>query len=664
MDVSMKKRHNAAAPGDVRMESYHAEDSITVRTHAAVERVRRGITLEELYNQLSSRAKESKPIAARLNGNLVDMSRCIHEDAEVEFVDPSRPEGLEILRHSTSHVMAHAVQDIFPGTKVTIGPAIDKGFYYDFDSDHAFTPEDFERIEKRMREIIASDYPFIRRQVPREEALEIFSRKSEDYKVELIKELPEGETISIYEEGGWMDLCRGPHVPSTGRLGHFRLINVSGNYWRGDARNKMLQRITGTAFSNSDDVENYLRWLEEARQRDHRRLGKQLDLFQINEEAGAGLVIWHPKGALMRTILEDLERKEHLRRGYQIVMGPQLLKVDMWKRSGHYDNYRENMYFTEMEGQQYGLKPMNCLSHMLIYKSKMRSYRDLPLRYFELGIVNRHERSGVLHGLVRVRQFTQDDAHIFCIPSQLDDEIMGIIKFVADFMKAFGFSYEMELSTKPEEKTIGTQLDWGQATAALKRSLEKMGMPYTINEGEGAFYGPKIDVKLRDVLDRQWQCATIQCDFAMPERFDLTYTGVDGGRHRPAMLHRVILGSMERFIGVLIEHYGGAFPLWLAPVQAVVMNITDAQLEYALQVEKRLRAEGIRIESDIRNEKLGLKIREAQLQKIPYMLVVGNEEMKQGSVSPRLRDGTNLGPMPVEEFIARIHKESKMALSA
>ncbi len=660
----MKKGQNAAAPGNERVASNEAGDLITVRIDGKVERVRRGITIEELNRQLFSDANEKKPVAARLNGELVDLSRSIDNDGEVGLIDPSQPEGLEILRHSTSHVMAHAVQDLFPGTKITIGPAIDNGFYYDFDSEHAFTLDDFGQIERRMREFIAADNPFVRREVTREEALEIFSRQGEDYKVDLIKELPEGETISIYEEGGWVDLCRGPHVPSTGQLRHFKLINVSGNYWRGDARNKMLRRITGTAFYGQDDLEKYLQWLEEAKLRDHRRLGKQLDLFQINEEAGAGLVIWHPKGALLRTILEDIERREHLKRGYQIVMGPQLLKLDMWKRSGHYDNYRESMYFTEVEGQQYGLKPMNCLSHILIYKSKIRSYRELPLRYFELGIVNRHERSGVLHGLVRVRQFTQDDAHIFCAPSQLDDEITGIIQFVVDIMKLFGFSFEMELSTKPEEKTIGTHLDWEQATAALRRCLDKSRMPYTINEGEGAFYGPKIDVKLRDVLDRQWQCATIQCDFAMPERFELAYIGEDGHRHRPVMLHRVILGSMERFIGVLIEHYKGAFPVWLAPVQAVVMNITNAQQEYALQVEQQLRMEGIRIESDVRNEKLGLKIREAQLQKIPYMLVVGNQEMKQGSVSPRLRDGTNLGPMPAKHFIDRVREECRIALNA
>ncbi|MBW2306214.1 MAG: threonine--tRNA ligase [Deltaproteobacteria bacterium] len=660
----MEKGQYAGTPGNENISGSKTGDSITVRIDGRVERVRRGITVEELNRQFLNDADEKKPVSARLNGELVDLSHSIDEDGEVAFIDPSQPEGLEILRHSTSHVMAHAVQELFPGTKVTIGPAIDNGFYYDFDSDHTFTPDDFDGIERRMREIIAADHPFVRREVTREEALEIFSRQGEDYKVELIEELPEGETISIYEEGGWVDLCRGPHVTSTGRLGHFRLINISGNYWRGDARNKMLQRITGTAFSSQDDLEKYLQWLEEAKQRDHRRLGRQLDLFQINEEAGAGLIIWHPKGALLRTILEDFERREHLKRGYKIVMGPQLLKMDMWKRSGHYDNYRESMYFTEVEGQQYGLKPMNCLSHMLIYKSKMRSYRELPLRYFELGIVNRHERSGVLHGLVRVRQFTQDDAHLFCTPSQLADEITRIIQFVADMMKVFDFSYEMELSTKPEEKTIGTHLDWEQATAALQRCLEKSGQPYTINEGEGAFYGPKIDVKLRDVLDRQWQCATIQCDFAMPERFDLTYIGEDGQRHRPIMLHRVILGSMERFIGILIEQYKGAFPVWLAPVQAIVMNITDAQREYALQVEQQLLMEGIRIESDVRNEKLGLKIREAQLQKIPYMLVVGNQEMKQGSVSPRLRDGSNLGPISVEQLIARIREESRVEVSA
>jgi threonyl-tRNA synthetase len=509
-------------------------------------------------------------------------------------------------------------------------------------------------IEKRMSEIVAKDEPFIREEVSKEEAIKTFQGVSETYKIEHLVELP--DHVSLYRQGTFLDLCEGPHIPSTGRIKAFRLLNVSGTYWRGDARNRVLQRIYGTAFPDQQALEDFLHMLEEARKRDHRKLGRELDLFSLSEEAGPGLVIYHPKGAMLRTILEDFEKKEHLKRGYQIVIGPHLLRLELWKQSGHLENYRDKMYFTKVEDAEYGIKPMNCLAHMLIYKSQIRSYRDLPIRYFELGTVYRHEKSGELHGLLRVRGFTQDDAHILCRPDQLNEEICSIIEFVDDVMRVFGFEYEMELSTRPE-KSIGADEDWERATQALMNALRTKNLPYDVNEGEGAFYGPKIDVKLKDALNRRWQCATIQVDFAMPERFDLTYVGSDGERHRPVMLHRVILGAMERFIGVLIEHYAGAFPVWLAPIQAVLMTVTDRQIPYAGGIYHQLIQKGVRIEKDFRNEKLGFKIREAQVQKIPYMLVVGDREVKEGTISPRKRSGETLKAMPVEDFVKQIESE-------
>jgi len=598
-------------------------------------------------------------VAAKVNGRLVDLAAPITEDAMVEAVRIDSPEGLEILRHSASHVMAQAVKRLFPEAKVAIGPAIENGFYYDFQVDRPFTTEDLEKIEAAMKEIIQARIPFRRRELPREEAIRLFEQRNETYKVELLQEL-EAPTVSIYEQGDFVDLCRGPHVPDTGFIKAYKLISVAGAYWRGDERNVMLQRIYGTAFPDGKALKKYLNFLEEAQRRDHRRLGRELDLFSFSDEVGAGMVIYHPKGALLRHILETFEKREHLKRGYQMVIGPTLLKTELWKRSGHFDNYRENMYFTEIDNQSYGIKPMNCLAHMLIYKSKVRSYRDLPIRYFELGTVHRHEKSGVLHGLLRVRQFTQDDAHILCMPEQLNAEIQAIIDFVIEVMDLFGFSYEMEVSTRPE-KSIGTEEDWERATRALIGALEGKGLPYTICHGEGAFYGPKIDVKLKDALERRWQCATIQCDFTLPERFDLTYVGADGERHRPVMLHRVILGALERFIGVLIEHYAGAFPSWLAPVQAVVVTVTDRQLEFARNVHAELRALGVRVELDERNEKLGFKIREAQMQKIPYMLVVGDQEVEAGGVRPRRRDGKSLDITTPREFAELLEQECREA---
>jgi len=596
-------------------------------------------------------------VAARVNGEMVDLSHPVEEDTKIELIDISSADGLGVLRHSISHIMAQAVQEIFEGVKVTIGPSIEDGFYYDFEYSDTFTPEDLDRIEKKMREIISADYPFIRREISREEAVSFFEDRGETYKVELINDLPDDVTdISLYSQGEFVDLCRGPHIPSTGMVRAFKLLNVAGAYWRGDEKNRMLQRIYGTGFATQEELDNYLRLMEEARKRDHRRLGRELDLFQISDEAGPGLVIFHPKGALLRTIIEDWEKKEHLKRGYGIVMGPQILKGELWKKSGHFDHYRENMYFTEVDEQLYGIKPMNCLAHMLIYKSKIRSYRDLPLRYFELGTVHRHEKTGVLHGLMRARQFTQDDAHILCTPDQLNAEIRAIADLVDYSMGVFGFEYEVELSTRPED-SIGSDRDWDLATAALGQALEDNNITYDVNEGDGAFYGPKIDFKLRDALGRKWQCATIQCDFALPERFDLSYIGADGEKHRPVMLHRVILGAIERFMGILIEHYAGAFPVWLSPVQASVLTVTDRHIPHGEEVYTRLMDAGVRCEKDFRNEKLGYKIREGQMQKVPYMLVIGDREVESGTISPRQRDGKNLGSMSVHDFVSIVNEK-------
>jgi threonyl-tRNA synthetase len=604
----------------------------------------------DVLSKVLAKGKLKDVVACKLNDTVVDLDTLLSdENAEIEPIFIDSKEGLEILRHSTAHVMAQAVKRLFPHAKIAIGPAIENGFYYDFDVEKSFTPEDLENIEQEMENIVKEDLKIKRKVLPKKEASKLFLSQNETYKLELLDELEEDE-VSVYTQGEFTDLCRGPHVPSTSYIKAFKLISVAGAYWRGDEKNKMLQRIYGTSWPTKKDLKKYLNMLEEAKRRDHRKLGVQLDLFSFSDEVGPGMPIFHPKGALIRTILEDFEIKEHLKRGYELVRGPQLLRKKLWEKSGHYDNYRENMYFTKIDDQEYGLKPMNCLAHMLIYKSKIRSYRDLPIRYFELGKVNRHEKSGVLHGLLRVREFTQDDAHIICRPDQLLDEIIGILKFVQDIMGLFGFEYEVEISTRPE-KSIGTDEDWDRATNALKQALEHIGLEYDICPGEGAFYGPKIDIKLKDALNRKWQCATIQCDFTLPNRFDLTYVGEDGQRHRPVMLHRVILGAIERFLGVLIEHYAGAFPTWLAPVQARILNITDEQLEYVNKVFNELKKAGIRVEKDIRNEKLSLKIREAQLEKIPFILVVGNKEMEEDTVNVRLRKGKTLGAKKISEVV-------------
>ncbi len=619
--------------------------------------IEEGLSVGEALQRLGL-AGDHDVVAARVNGDLQDLSAPLTGDCTLIPITQESPEGLDIVRHSAAHIMAEAVRSLFPGVKITIGPAIDTGFYYDFDPPQPFTPEDLERIENRMRELVQQDLPFQRREVSWQEAMDFFQAQGETYKVEILQDLKD-QAVSLYQQGEFVDLCRGPHIPSSGYLRAFKLTGVAGAYWRGDERNPMLQRIYGTAFATPAELEQYLHFLEEAKRRDHRRLGRELGLFTIEDEAGPGLVIYHPKGARLRVLLEEFERREHLRRGYQIVMGPTLLKLDLWKRSGHFENYRENMYFTEIDGVAYGIKPMNCLAHMLIYKSRKRSYRELPLRYFELGTVHRHERSGVLHGLTRVRQFTQDDAHILCRPDQVEEEIAGVIDFVADVMGVFGFEYEVELSTRPD-KSIGSDVDWERATNALVNALKARQLPFALCEGEGAFYGPKIDIKLKDAINRRWQCATVQCDFTLPERFDLTYVGSDGQPHRPVMLHRVILGSLERFLGVLIEHFAGALPVWLAPVQAILLPVTDRAHGFVQEIAQAMLTQDLRVETDLRNEKLGLKIREAQLQKIPYMLIAGDKEVAAGTLSVRQLDGSETKDVPWQEFVQRLLAEGQM----
>ncbi len=616
-----------------------------------------GITAAEILKDVYP-SNKSEILAAEINGKQTDLHSPVMESGKVDFISVNTPKGLEILRHSTAHIMAQAVKELFPEVKVTIGPAIADGFYYDFDSPRPFTPDDLEKIEVRMKEIIKSKLPFRKVVLPKEEAIQFFRELGENYKVELIEGI-EAEEVNLYSQGNFTDLCRGPHIPSSGSVKAFKLTKVAGAYWRGDERNRMLQRIYGTAFPSKEELKRYLELLEEAKRRDHRKLGKELDLFSISDEAGPGMVIWHPKGAMLRYLIEEFERKEHLKRGYQMVVGPQILKRELWEKSGHFDNYRENMYFTTVDEIDYGIKPMNCLSHMIIYKSKIRSYRDLPIRYFELGTVHRHEKSGVLHGLLRVRQFTQDDAHILCTPDQLNSEILGIINFVKDVMGIFGFNFTMELSTRPE-KSIGSDEDWDRATIALEKALQALELPYEINEGDGAFYGPKIDIKLTDALARSWQCATIQCDFTLPERFGLTYVDADGSRKRPVMIHRVVLGAIERFLGVLIEHYSGAFPLWLAPVQVMVLTITDRTDSYAVEIAETLKEQGIRVEIDLRNEKIGFKIREARNQKIPYMVILGDKELENRNIAVRKRGQDSTITVDLAEFINSLKQQIEL----
>ena len=577
---------------------------------------------------------------------------------EVEGVEmeADSPEGLAVLRHGAAHVLAAAARHVFPGVKVTIGPAIEHGFYYDFDYTRAFTPEDLPALEAEMRQIIAADLPFERREVSRTEAAAIFREEGELYKLELLEAIGEGEKVSLYALGDFVDLCRGPHLASSGRISSFRLLSVAGSYWRGDEKNARLSRIYATAFWKEADLRNHLERLEEAKKRDHRKLGKELGLFEFHEDTAPGMVFWLPKGMLARSILEDFLKREHLRRGYQLVQGPQILRREVWVKSGHYDNYRENMYFTEIEGDGHAIKPMNCVGHMLIYGASQHSYRELPLRMAELGVVHRHEKSGVLHGLLRVRQFTQDDAHIFCAPEQLEDEILGVIRFIRDLFGLFGFEYTLAVGTRPA-KSIGSDQAWQEATEALVKALERAGIPLLLNEGDGAFYGPKIDCQVTDSLGRKWQCSTVQCDFTLPERFDLVYVGRDGERRRPVMVHRAILGSLERFIGILIEHTGGKLPTWMAPVQARILSVGGAHEAYVQEKAAELTSMGFRVESDIRNEKLGYKVRQAQVDKIPYILVAGDKEAAGAGLSVRLGGGGDLGFRSLDEAAAIIRAD-------
>jgi threonyl-tRNA synthetase len=572
-----------------------------------------------------------------------------------ENKDAQKLERLEVMRHSASHIMAEAVSSLFPDVKFGIGPAIADGFYYDFELPRTLIPEDLGAIEAKMQKIIAEGLPFLREEVDKKAARKMFS--AQPYKLELIDELPD-KTLTIYRQGTFVDLCRGPHVASSKEIKAVKLLSIAGAYWRGDEHRPMLQRIYGTAFETKEELDEYLNKLTEAAKRDHRKLGKALDLFSLHEEAGAGLVYWHPKGALVRHVIEDFWKKEHFKRGYDIVYSPHIARVDLWKTSGHWEYYRDSMYTPmEMEGQEFLIKPMNCPGHILIYKTQLRSYRQLPLRWAELGTVYRWERSGVLHGLTRVRGFTQDDAHIFCRPDQLEDEVVGVVDFARFMLKTFGFDeYEVKLSTRPA-KYAGTVEVWEHATQMLKGALKRLGIPYEVDHGEGTFYGPKIDIALKDSLGRTWQGPTTQVDFNLPERFDVNYIGEDGLEHRVVMIHRTVLGSMERFFGCLIEHYGGAFPVWLAPVQAMIIPIADQHLDYARKVAAELRSEEIRVEVDERSERMNLKIREAQLQKIPYMLIVGDEEIGSSTVSVRLRSGQTLKAQPLLQFKDRIKME-------
>ena len=593
-------------------------------------------------------------LAGRVGGELVDTACRIENDADVAIVTARDADGLEVLRHSTAHLLAQAVQELFPGAQVTIGPVIDDGFYYDFSYERGFTPEDLECIEKRMKELAKADLPVSRETVARDDAVEYFRSIGEHYKAEIIAGIPADEAITLYGQGEWKDLCRGPHVPSTGHLKAFKLTRTAGAYWRGDSSNEQLRRIYGTAWADSKSLKAYLRRLEEAAKRDHRRIGTDLDLFSIQEDAGGGLVFWHPKGARIRRVIEDFWRERHEQAGYELLYTPHIALEDLWDRSGHTDFYRESMYSpVEEEGRGYQLRPMNCPFHILIYRNRLRSHRELPMRWAELGTVYRREMSGALHGLMRVRGFTQDDAHIFCTEDQIADEILRILDLALELFGAFGFEeLNVVLATRPE-KAVGTPEIWDRATAALESALNDKGMSYEVDPGGGAFYGPKIDIKIRDAIGREWQCSTVQLDFNLPERFELEYVAADGARRRPIMIHRALLGSLERFFGILIEHYAGKFPFWLAPVQTVVLAITERQEAYARQVLNALQDAGLRADADLRSETIGYKIRDHTLQGVPYLLVIGDRESREGTVAVRSREDGDLGAMSLDDFMAR-----------
>jgi threonyl-tRNA synthetase len=596
-------------------------------------------------------------LAGRVNGKLVDTGYRVTSDADVAIVTDKDPQANDLLRHSTAHLLAHAVKELFPDAQVTIGPVIENGFYYDFSYKRPFTPEDLAAIEKRMAEIARRDLPVERREMPRDEAVKFFREQGEKYKAEIIASIPAGETISLYGQGNWIDLCRGPHVPSTGKLKNFKLMRVAGAYWRGDSKNEMLQRIYGTAWAKKEDQDAYLKMLEEAEKRDHRRLATQLDLFHMQEEA-PGLVFWHPKGWVLWQQVEQYMRRVYRENGYQEVRGPQIIDVSLWHKTGHWDNFKENMFFTSSENREYAIKPMNCPGHILIYNKGVRSYRDLPLRYGEFGSCHRNEPSGALHGLMRVRGFTQDDGHIFCTEDHILPECVAYTALLQRVYRDFGFTDIIyRVATRPE-KRIGSDESWDKAERALMASLERSGVKFDISKGEGAFYGPKIEYSLKDGIGRVWQCGTMQVDFSMPGRLGAQYVAEDNTRKTPVMLHRAIVGSMERFIGILIEHYAGAFPLWLAPVQAVVLSITERQAAYAKDVVARLRAEGFRVMADTTNEKIGYKIREHSVQKLPYQLVVGDKEMQAGTLAVRARGGEDLGAMALDALMARLRAQS------
>ncbi len=620
----------------------------------AVKQVEAGTTLQEVAEAIS-RNLAKNALVAKVDGQTVDLRHKLQKSAQVEFLTFDDAEGKDALRHSASHVLAQAVKRLYGNVKLGIGPAIANGFYYDIDTAHTFVPEDLEKIQAEMDKIVKEDLPIERREASRAEALRLFSDQGETYKQELIRDLPEDAVISLYQQGEFVDLCAGPHVPSTGRVKAIKLQSLAGAYWRGDQNNKMLQRIYGTAFEKKSDLDAYLTMLEEAAKRDHRKLGRELDLFSIQDE-GPGFPFFHPKGMIVRNELENYWRKLHVKYGYQEIKTPIILHQRLWQQSGHWDHYRNNMYFTTIDDEGYAVKPMNCPGGILIYRSQHHSYREFPLRTAELGLVHRHELSGALHGLMRVRSFTQDDAHIFCLPSQIKAEIKGVIDLFNTIYGTFGMSYHAELSTKPE-KAMGSDEVWEEATVALQEALEEYGMPYKINPGDGAFYGPKIDFHLRDSIGRTWQCGTIQLDMQMPEKFDLTYTGEDGAKHRPVMIHRTCYGSIERFIGILIEHYVGAFPAWLAPVQVKILPITDRHLAYAEKLAAMMRDKDIRVAVDDRNEKIGYKIREGQMEKVPYMLVIGDKEQETDTVAVRQRGKGDLGAAPAADFVATLLAE-------
>lgn len=594
-------------------------------------------------------------LCAGLNGKLTGLDTPVEEDAELRIYTFKDEEGREVYRHTTSHILAQAVKNIYPTVKLAIGPAIKDGFYYDFEFKTPITQEDFPKIEAEMQRIIKANLPLVRKELSRQEAEALFRKFAEDYKIELLSAIPEGETVSTYTQGEFTDLCRGPHLSSTGKVKAFKLTSVAGAYWRGDSKNKMLTRIYGTCFDKKADLEAYITRMEEAKKRDHRKLGKELDLYDILPE-GPGFPFFYPKGMVLRNILENFWREEHIKAGYVEIKTPMILNRDLWYRSGHWDHYKDNMYGVKIDDEDYAIKPMNCPGGMLVYKRSLHSYRDLPIRMGELGLVHRHELSGALHGLMRVRCFTQDDAHIFMTPEQIESEIIGVVKLIDRFYKVFGFKYSVELSTRPQD-FMGSIEQWDKATEALKSALNKLKQPFTVNEGDGAFYGPKIDFHLEDCIGRTWQCGTIQLDFQMPERFDLTYTGSDGEKHRPVMIHRVVFGSIERFMGILTEQYAGAFPMWLSPVQVKVLSLTERTAEKCLEIAEQLKEKGFRVETDNRNEKIGMKIREAQLEKVPYMLVIGDRDVEQEVVSVRDRKQGDLGAMKLEAFMEKIKKQ-------